>query len=412
MDTTPLRTTLWRNIGFLKLWGATSVSHVGSMLGALSLTALLTLDASAAEMGVLAAATGAPVLLFSLVAGVWIDRLPRRRLLVLADIGRFVLLLTVPAAWALDSLRIEQLYVVAFLVSALGVVFDLSYRSALPGLVGRGELIEANSKLQMSESVAESASPALGGALVQAVSGPFAVLCDALSFLISGFLVGTIKGEGAVIPTERESLFKEAREGLRAVWRSSILRAFAGTAATMSLSGGFFAALYGVWVIRELEFSPLAYGALVGAGGVGSFLGVALVGPAARRLGLGPAMTLARLLSGFLALLIPLAGGPDCLAFSLLLTHQLFGDGLWVMYEINATSLRQAVTPDAQLGRVNASFLLLGEGLHPMSALVAGILAVVVGVQAALFIGAIGMCAAVLWLLASPVPSIRSTTAP
>lgn len=407
MDATPQRTSLWRNRDFLKLWGATSVSHFGSMFGALSLTALLTLDASAAEMGLLAALTGAPALLFSLVAGVWTDRLPRIRLLVTADVGRFALLLTVPLAWWLDSLRIEQIYAVAFLASTLEVVFNLSYRSALPRLVGRGELIDANSKLQMSESVAESASPAVGGALVQAVSGPFAVLCDALTFLMSGVLVGSIRRDDAAAAGERRPLFEEAIKGLGAVFRQPALRAFAATATTMSLSGGFFAALYGVWVVRELGFSPLAYGLLVGAGGAGSFAGAAIVRPLARRFGLGPSMTVARLVSGLLAFLTPLAGGPQWLAFAMLFSHQLFGDCLWVVYEINATSLRQTVTQDEQLGRVNALFLLLSEGLHPISAVAAGLLAVAIGVQWALLTGAAGMCLAVLWLLASPVPGIR-----
>jgi predicted MFS family arabinose efflux permease len=408
MDGAAGKASLWRNRDFTRLWGATSISHVGSMLGALSLTALITLDASAAEMGALAAATGLPVLLLSLVAGVWIDRLSRLRLMVAADLGRFVLLLTVPLAWALDSLRIEQLYAVAFLTSSLEVVFNLSYRSALPSIVGRGDLVDANSKLQMSESVAESGAPALGGALVQAVSGPFAVFCDALTFLASGALVQSVRRADVATVSGEGSLLDDALDGLGAVFRQPILRAFAGVAATMSLSGGFFAALYGVWVIQELGFSPLAYGVLVGAGGVGSFLGAAVVGPVAHRFGLGPSMTFARLISGLLALLTPLAGGPDWLAFAMLFCHQFFGDGLWVVYEIDATSLRQAVTPDQQLGRVNSAFLLLGEGLHPLSAIVAGILAVAIGVQWALLLGAIGMCAAVLWLLASPVPSIRT----
>ena len=409
MESTPAPRSLRRNQNFRRLWAATGVSHFGSMFGALSLTALVTLDAGAAEMGLLAAATGAPSLLFALVAGVWIDRLPRRRLLVLSDLGRFALLLSVPLAWLLDVMTIEQLYAVAFAVGVLEVVFNLAYRSTLPAIVGRGELIEANSRLQMSESVVESASPAVGGALVQAAGGPAAVLVDGLTFLGSGLLVAGIRGpDEAGAADGRGSLLREAGAGLTALWRQPILRAFAATAATMSLSGGFFAALYGIWVVRELGFSPLAYGILVGAGGIGSFLGAALAGRAVEALGPGPAMVLSRLLSGLLALLAPLAGGPDWLAFALLLAHQFAGDGLWVVYDINAMSLRQSVTPDAQLGRVNACFLLLGDGLHPLSAIAAGALALAIGVQTALLLGAIGMTLAVVWLLPSPVPWIKA----
>ena len=166
-----------------------------------------------------------------------------------------------------------------------------------------------------------------------------------------------------------------------------------------------------MWVVQELGFSPLAYGVLVGAGGVGSFAGATLVGPLSRRYGLGPAMVGARLLSGLLALLTPLAGGPVELAFVLLFAHQLLGDGLWVVYEINALSLRQAVTPDRQLGRVNAAFLMLGEGWLPAGTIAAGLIATSFGVHTAIWVGAIGQALAVVWLLASPAPSMRSALA-
>jgi len=389
------RASLWRHTEFLKLWGATSVSHIGSMFGALSLTALLTLDASPAQMSLLAVCATLPVLLFSLAAGVWIDRLPRRPLLIVSDLGRFALLATVPTAALLDALTMGQVYGVAFGVSLLEVVFNLSYRSLLPGLVGRDELVEANSKL--------------GGAIVQVASSPFAVLLDALTFLVSGLLLTSIKR--APEQTDREArrpLRQEALEGLMTVVRHPVLRAFALTSATVYAFGGFFVALYPVWVVQELGLSPIALGVLIGAGGVGSIAGAALVGPMSRRYGVGPAMTGARLTSGLLGLLTPLAGGPRELAFALLFAHQLLGDGFWVIYDVNALSLRQAVTPDRQLGRVNAAFLLLGEGWLPVGAIAAGIIATAFGVQAAMFVAATGMAFAVVWLLLSPARSMRT----
>jgi predicted MFS family arabinose efflux permease len=165
--------------------------------------------------------------------------------------------------------------------------------------------------------------------------------------------------------------------------------------------------LYGLWVLRELGFSPVTLGVLVGVGGIGSFFGALLVGKASRRLGLGQAMIWGRTLSGLLGLLVPLAGGPMPLAFTLLFLHQVLGDGFWVVYDINAMSLRQAITPDRILGRVNATIHLLSEGLRPIGALVAGFLALVVGVQAAFFVGAGGQFLAVVWLIFSPIPRIR-----
>lgn len=411
-STSPSRTNLWRHRDFVKLWSATSVSQLGSMFGALSLTALLTLDASAGQMSVLAACSTVPVVLFSLVTGVSIDRLPRRPLMVAADLGRFVLLATIPVAALLDAMTIGHLYAVAFGVSLGDVVFNLAYRSAVPGLVPRDELVEANARLQMSESVAESGSPALGGAIVQVASGPFAVAIDALTFLVSALIVFTIRRTPVERPVEpRRSLRVEALEGIGTVARQPLLRAFAATAATVYGFGGFFYALYPVWVVQELGFSPVVLGVLIGAGGVGSIAGATFIGPLSRRFGVGPAMVGARFIAGVLALLTPLAGGPRELAFALLLVHQFVGDSMWTVYEVNALSLRQSVTPDRELGRVNATFLMLGEGLLPVGAIAAGLLATLFDVRTALAIGSVGMALGFVWLWASPARSMRTAPA-
>lgn len=403
-----LHRNLWRHAEYLKLWSATSISHFGTMFGALGLTALLFLDATPAQMGLLAAVSGLPVLLFSLAAGVWVDRLPRRRLMLLSDFGRAALLFSVPLAAVFDVLTMEQLYVVAFGVGFLGLFFDLSYRAILPTIVERHELIDANSKLQMSESVGESVSPAIGGGIVQLFGGPAAVFVHGLTFAASGLFVSTIKTKGEPQPNgETTSILREAIEGMSAVWREPSLRAIAGTDATLSVFGGFFFALYSLWIVIELEFSPVALGVLIGAGGIGSFFGAAFVGRVSRRLGIGPAMIYGRLLAGLVAFLIPLAGGPFVVGFTLLFLNQVLGDGFWVVYDINAISLRQTITPDRILGRVNATLHLLGDGLRPIGAILAGLIATVVGVQAALFVAAFGMTAAALWLVFSPIPRYR-----
>lgn len=202
-----------RGRNFESLWAAATISSFGTMLGALTLTALIYLDASAMELGLLAAAASAPVFLVSVVAGVWIDRLALRGVLVFADVGRFVVLLVVPMAALFGELTIGLLYIVTFATGCLTVIFNLAYRSALPQIVPQDALIDANSKLQAGESVASSVGPAAGGAIVQFASGPIAVLVDAMTFLASSLLVGRLRLDKRAAPMTPASPLREAREG-------------------------------------------------------------------------------------------------------------------------------------------------------------------------------------------------------
>jgi predicted MFS family arabinose efflux permease len=400
-------TELTQNRDFLKLWTAQTISYFGSMFGALGLTALVFLDASPAQMGVLAMAQGLPVLLFALIAGVYIDRLPRRPVLIVADVGRFVVLLTVPAAALLDGLRIEQLYLVGFFAGALELAFNVAYRSYLPALVERDQLLAANARLAATESAAESASPALGGFVVQAAGGPVAVLLDGLTFLWSGALVAAIRRSEPPRSREQRTVLAEAREGVATVRRSPVLRALTGAKGTSSFFGSFIGALYGVFLINELGFSPLAMGITIGAGGIGSVFGAWLIGPLSRRIGFGLTMLISA--GGFYAWLIPAAGGPKELAFAMIVVAQLCGDPFWTMYEIGAVSLRQAVTTDEMLGRVGSTMHLVEAGLAPVGALTAGLLAEAIGVRETLAIAAAGVSSAALWILFSPIPRLKET---
>jgi MFS family permease len=393
------------NPDFLKLWTAQTISYFGSMFGALGLTALVFLDATPAEMGVLAMAQGLPVLMFALVAGVYIDRLPRRPVLIVADVGRFAVLLTVPVAAVLDILDMAQLYAVAFVVGVLELAFSLAYRSYLPALVSRDQLLTANARLAASESVAETGSPALGGFVVQAAGGPVAVLLDALTFLWSGALVAAIRKPEPPRSRESRSVAAEAREGITAVRRSPILRALTGAKGTTSFFGNFIGALYGVFLINELGLSPLAMGITIGAGGLGSIFGAWLIEPLSRRIGFGLTMLISS--GGFYAWLIPLAGGPVELAFAIIVVSQLCGDPFWTMYEVGSVSLRQAVTSDEMLGRVSSTMHLVEAGLGPVGALTAGLLAEAIGVRETLAIAAAGFSSAALWILFSPIPRLK-----
>ncbi len=414
------KNTLWRDNEFLKLWGGQAVSALGSTVtrDALPLLALLVLGASPMEMGLLSAASGLPVLLFGVAAGVWVDRLRRRPLMIAADLGRAGLLALIPLAAVLGVLSIELLYAIVILAGLLGVIFNTAYRAYLPGLVARDHLVEGNSKLAVSKSAAEIGGSGLAGVLVQVISAPFAMLLDALTFLVSaGSLALIQRPEPPPAPSTADASFgREALEGLRTTLSQPTLRALAGAAATQSFLGNFFAPLYSLYAIRELGLGPAAVGLTIALGGVSSLGGALLAERALRRFGLGPTLIATLGLSTLTALLIPLAGfftphpaGSAFFSVGLIFlgSAQLLGDALRTIYSIHAISLRQAITPDRLLGRVNASLELMEGGIAPLGALVGGILGGVLGVQNALFIAALHGVLSCIWIAASPIRKMR-----
>jgi predicted MFS family arabinose efflux permease len=407
------RGTLTANSDFMKLWAGQTVSAFGTMFGALGLTALLYLHATPGQMGLLAASEGVPVLLFALFAGVWVDRLRRRPIMIASDLGRFLLLASVPVAAALDSLRLELVYGVAFGTALLALAFNLSYRSYLPSVVEGDEILEANSKLAASESVAEVGSPAVGGGIVQTFGGPAAVFVDALTFLVSAISVGLIrKPEPQIRNSTAGSVLGEVAQGLSLAWRDGVLRTLAVAAGIFRFSGGFFAALYAVFLIRELGLSPLAMGVTIGAGGIGSFAGAMVTAAITRRLGTGRAVVGVRVAFSLVSLPLVLAGGPKELAFAMIFFAQLFGDPFWAAYEITTLTVRQSITPPEMLGRVNSTMHLVEAGLQPVGALVAGLLAEAIGVREALFVS-LGLSAiGVAYLAFSPVARLGELPAP
>jgi predicted MFS family arabinose efflux permease len=246
----------------------------------------------------------------------------------------------------------------------------------------------------------------VGGGLVQAAGGPAAVLVDAATFVCSAACLASIrKPERARAAVRDRRLLNEIAEGLRAVWHSRVLRALTATDATSRFFGGFYQALYGLFLIRTLGFSPLAVGLTIGAGGIGSLFGAFLAGPMTRRLGHGWTLIVSKLVP--VGVLIPLAGGPPQVAFAMIFVAQLFGDPFWSTYEITATSVRQSITPERLLGRVNASAHVVQAGLLPLGALAAGLLAGPIGTRETLWLAQTGLLASALWLIASPVRQMR-----
>ncbi len=405
MHQSPNSDSLWRHAGFLTLWAGQTVSLFGSRITllALPLTAVLRLHAGAAQMGLLVAAGSAPWLVVGLPAGVWVDRLRRRPLMVAADLGRALLLVSVPLAAWLGRLHLEQLYLVQFLVGVLTVVFDVAYQSWLPSLVPSEHLVEGNSKLEMSDSVAQIAGPGLGGVLVQVLTAPVAILADALSFLVSALLLSSIRSYEAAPPrADRGSMRREIAEGLRLVLGNPLLRALAASSATFNLFDSVLFSVYVLYMVRALGLSAGAIGLVFGLGGVGGLLGALLVGPITRRVGLGRTLTAAVILAALAEILIAAAGGPALVAASILTGAEAIVEFGAVIFAINAVTLRQTRTPEQLLGRVNATSRFATWGVGPVGALLGGALGQAVGLRQTVLLAGLGTLLAFPWLARLP----------
>jgi MFS family permease len=406
-------TGLWRHPDFLKLWAAQSVSLLGTQVTslALPLTAVLVLHASPSQMGALAALGTLPFLLVGLFAGAWVDRTRRRPILIGADISRAVLLATIPLAAALDRLTIEQLYLIALLVGFFTVFFDVAYQSYLPALVTRSELIDGNSKLEISNSSARVAGPGVGGIVVQILSAPAAILLDSISFLASALFLALIRRrEPSPEPRSKDrSIWREIGEGLGAVFRHPLLRPIVISTAISNLCMGVVSALFVLFLTRTLGLEPSIIGLILVVGSIGAVGAAFTAGPIARRYGLGPSIIGGKLFISLSAVLLVLATGPTILIVTLLVLSRILG-GATAVSNINQLSLRQIVTPARLHGRVNATNRFVTWATAPFGALLGGLLAEQIGIRAALALAATGITLAAVWLLFSPLPSLKHPT--
>ena len=376
---------------------------------AIPLLAALVLNASPAQMGLLSAFEFAPFLLLSLFAGVWVDRTRRRPILIVADVGRALLLGSIPLAALLGVLRIEQLYLIGLLTGILTVFFDVAYQSYLPVLVSREHLVEGNSKLEVSRSVAQIAGPGVAGALVQLITAPMAIFVDALSFVVSVLTLLFIRvPEPKPFHEETQrGIWSELREGMAVVLENPLLRSIAGCTATSNLFGNAIQAIFVLYATRELGLPPAVVGLIYAASGPGALLGAVVAGGAARRFGLGATIVGSIGLSEVANLAIPLANGPaPVLTVILMGASFLTGMGNPI-YNINQVSLRQAITPDRLQGRMNASMRFLVWGTIPVGALLGGALGQTIGLWPTIASMAICALVAPLWVLFSPVRQLR-----
>ena len=413
----PRSRSLFRHPDFVKLWSAETISQFGTQvtLLALPIIAATTLNVTPFEFGLLSTIEFLPFILLSLPAGVWVDRLRRRPILIAGDLIRAAALVSIPIAFALNALTIWQLYIVGFINGCATVFFDVAYQSYLPSLVDRDKIVDGNAKLETSRSAAQITGPGVAGVIIGAVTAPFAIAVDALSFIGSAlFMFAIRRDEPAPEPRlnehgERPSMRSEITEGLRYVGGHRLLRSIA---ATTGLSNFFNNILYSIlilYLVRELSVTPQLLGLAFSLGAVGFLVGALIANRLATRFGVGPTIVLAVMVSGPAELLIPLAS-PD-LAVPLVAASVFLGGIGNVVYNINQVSLRQAITPERMQGRMNATMRFIVWGTIPIGSIVGGTLGGLIGLHETIWIGAIGGVFVFLPVFFSPVRRLRTIPA-
>ena len=420
MTTTPepRSRSLFRHPDFVKLWSAQTISQFGTQvtLLALPIIAATTLNVTPFEFGLLGTIEFLPFILLSLPAGVWVDRLRRRPILIAGDLIRAATLLSIPVAFALNGLTIWQLYIVGFINGCATVFFDVAYQSYLPSLVDRDQIVEGNSKLEVSRSAAQITGPGVAGVLIGVLTAPFAIVLDALSFVASGlFMFAIRRHEEPPEPRlnelgQRPSMRSEITEGLRYVGRHPLLRSIA---ATTGLSNFFNNMLYSIlilYLVRELAVTPEQLGLAFSLGAVGFLVGALLASRVATRFGIGPVIVWAAMTAGPAELLIQIA--PPNLAVPFLAASGLLSGLGIAIYNINQVSLRQAITPERMQGRMNATMRFIVWGTIPIGSILGGALGGVIGLHETIWIGAIGGLFVFLPVLFSPVRALRTIPEP
>jgi MFS family permease len=397
---------LWRQSDFMRLWFGQTVSETGSQVSQLAVptVAILLLHATPFQVGLLTALEFLPFPVLGLVAGVYADRLKRRPLMIASDIGRLVALLTIPITFSLGLLRMEQLYVVGLVVGVFNVFFGISYQSYLPALIDRADLVEGNSKLEVSRSTAQLAGPAIAGVAIQVIGAARAIYIDAASFLVSAASLWLIrKPEPEPSPgsaSGRTGFWHEMWEGIQVVIGNPTLWKIAGCTATWNLGANMAFAVELIFLYRYLHLAPAVVGLVFAVGAVGALLGAIATGPIVARLGVGLTLLLS-VLSGGLIMATVLAAYTNAAVFLSILFFVEFLLG--APYDITQVSLRQAITPDRVQGRMNATMRTIVWGTIPIGSLLGGILAGGIGVVPTIVIGGFIVMLSVGWILAGPV---------
>jgi MFS family permease len=395
---------------FLWLWGGDAVSQLGTQFTQLAIPviAVTLLGATEWQVGLLTAAETAAFLVVGLPAGAWIDRMLKRRVMIVADLVRALALAVIPALWFTGSLEIWHLIIVGTVIGVATVFFDVSYQSYIPVLVRSEQVGRANSYLETTGQISRIGGPGLAGLLLTIVSAPVLIIVDAVSFLVSAFALSRVRDSETLRPAaERESLPKEIGEGLRFVFGHPILWRITATTATSNLFGMLIATLEVILILREIGLSPAAFGLILGIGSVGGLLGALATPWLTKHVGEGTAVSLSALAMGVAYAAVPLSGMFPGVALPLLIAGAFIQSFLVLVYNITQVTMRQRLTPPKLLGRMNASIRFVVWGVNPIGALAAGALGTAIGIVSTMWIGVVGGILAAGWVLFSPITRMR-----
>jgi len=408
--------SLTRDADFLRLWAAETVSQFGSQVSqlAIPLIAATVLVVPPFEFSLIATFQFLPFILFSLPAGVWVDRLRRRPILIVGDLGRAIALATIPLAFAFDVLSIGQLYVVGFVVGTLTVFFDVSYQSYLPSLIEREQLVDGNSKLEISRSAAAVVGPGLTGVVIGAVGAAIAVILDAVSFAISGLCIWLIRkpepdprlaASGEPHPPG-PGMRREVAEGLRYVVGNPYLRSIAACTGSTNLFQNILYAILVLYLVQDLALGPAVIGIVMSIGAIGFVVGAFVANRVTERIGVGNAIVVSAFLSFPAGLCVAIATVETAIPL-LVASYAIEGLSI-VVYNINQLSFRQAITPERMQGRMNATMRFIVWGTIPVGLLIGGVLGTLIGLHATVWVAAIGLALPWVFVALSPVRRIRT----
>jgi MFS family permease len=403
---------LLRQREFRLFWVGQTVSLVGDQISALAipLVGVLVLHADAAQMGYLTAVGLAPSLLFSLYAGVRLDRRGRRRRAMLwADIGRASLLITIPIAWWSHVLHLGQLYAVAFLGGTLDVIFFVAYSTLFVALTPPEDFVQGQSLINGSRAASQLGGQSLAGLLIAALTAPVALLVDATSFVASAISLSRIKpAEPPPAAEQRGALMA----GVRFIAGSPVVRRGLGATATVNYFNFVFFALFVLFAVRGLGVTPATLGIILGVAGAGAIAGSLLTGPVSRRIGIGPAFALSCVVFPAPLLLVPAAPAHSSwTALFLFMSELLSGFGVMLL-DITVGSIFAAVIPHELRARVSGAYRTVNYGVRPLGALTGGALGSTIGLRPTLWIAAAGGISCVLWTLSPAILKLRTLDGP
>ncbi|GAB7037548.1 MULTISPECIES: MFS transporter [Catenuloplanes] len=399
---------LLREPVFRTYWSAHVVSLVGEQISyiALPLLAVLTVGAGPAEMGYLTAAALIPNLLFSLAAGAWVDRRPiKRHIMIGADLARAGLLLVVPVLAFAGLLELWHLYAIAFLTGTLTLFFEVANNSLFASVVRRSDYIRANSLLNGARAMSYVAGPSAGGLLVQAITAPFALIADAVSYLGSALLLLRIRpDESAAVSTAEES---GVLSGLRFIARSAVLRSLLLGVTVLNLFNYVYHALFILYATTALGLSAGQLGVLIGVASIGGVLGATVTGPLIRRIGVGPVAIAGFVFFPLPLVLVPLAAGGEPTIMAMVFAAEFLSSIGLMMLDIAVGSLQTAATPMTRLSLVSGAKRTVNYGVRPLGALLGGFLGETIGVHPTIWIASVGAVTGTVFVLFSPIPRLR-----